>query len=80
MSFQHLDMVAEKNLEKYLESLKEKRKHYYEIYERCWHLDRRSHDREERRKAERARQAVFQQKMKDIQDRAAAAMAASQNI
>ncbi len=72
MSLQHLDIVAEKNLEKYEKFLTDRRRHYYEIHEKCWYLDRRMMLREERRNAERAHLSTLQQKLKDTQERLAA--------
>jgi len=44
-------MVAETNLAKYEKIVTDRRKHYYEIFEKCWYLDRKLQKRDRRRKA-----------------------------
>ena len=52
-------MVAETNLERYEHFLEDRRKHYYELFEKCWYLDRKLRLRDSRRSAsEKARLAA----------------------
>ena len=50
MNLQHLDIVAESNLAKYEKFVVDRRKNYYDVFEKCWYLDRRLQRRDMRRK------------------------------
>ena len=64
VSFNHLELLAKKNLEEYDDILRGRRKRYYDIFERCIYLERRMREMEaQKTDRERALDAAFSNMM-----------------